>query len=408
MFARGLTATDLVLLGAGASHLQVLRRFALRPQPGVRLTLVAPEQHTPYPGLLPGLIRGDCPVTAACIDLAMLSMAAGARLAVADPIRLDLARRMLLLRNDATLSYDLLSIDVSGESAVPGVRDACIPTSPPGRFLAQLPALEVALPNGARVAIIAGGDPGTTIDTARHDGARPKGSDAAGTELALALARRFGGRLRVVLVGEAAEPLADAPLRARRAIRATLVDAGVELACGVRAGALSEGRLALSDGSFLAADVALWASDTLPPGFLAESGLACDAAGRVLVTKGQRSVSHPTVFAAGDCAAQPHRPWTGLLLSANLRRAARGRGLIQCPDRSLPPRIGVAMLDLGGGRAVAWSNGVALAGAAVGRWKRWTDRRGLQSYTPKVMLSPDELATAALQRSAPLHTGTPQ
>ena len=52
-------ATDLILLGAGHAHVEVLRRFAMRPQPGVRLTLIGREPETPYTGMLPGLIRGD-------------------------------------------------------------------------------------------------------------------------------------------------------------------------------------------------------------------------------------------------------------------------------------------------------------------------------------------------------------
>ena len=51
--------TDIVLLGAGHAHVEVLRRFAMRPEPGVRLTLIGREPETPYSGMLPGLIRGD-------------------------------------------------------------------------------------------------------------------------------------------------------------------------------------------------------------------------------------------------------------------------------------------------------------------------------------------------------------
>ena len=59
MQPRAPIATDLVLLGAGHAHVEVLRRFAMRPEPGVRLTLIGREPETPYTGMLPGLIRGD-------------------------------------------------------------------------------------------------------------------------------------------------------------------------------------------------------------------------------------------------------------------------------------------------------------------------------------------------------------
>ena len=69
-------STDLVLLGAGHAHVEVLRRFALRPEPGVRLTLIGREPETPYTGMLPGLIRGDYTFEQAHIDLAPLAAAA--------------------------------------------------------------------------------------------------------------------------------------------------------------------------------------------------------------------------------------------------------------------------------------------------------------------------------------------
>src|SRR6185503_18866606 len=107
---------------------------------------------------------------------------------------------------------------------------------------------------------------------------------------------------------EGAEPLASAPSHARSVARAALVDAGVEFVCGVRAGALANGRLALSDGSFLEVASTLWATGVVGPRFLAASGLDCDAAGCVRVDTTLRSVSHERVFAAGDCASIEGNP----------------------------------------------------------------------------------------------------
>jgi len=388
MQPRGVIATDLVLLGAGHAHVEVLRRLAIRPEPGLRLTLIGREPATPYTGMLPGLLRGDYTADQAQIDLAPLASAAGARLIVAEARALDLETNTVAVDGRPPVRFDLLSIDVGG---APPVAEGGIPVKPIGRFLQHLGALEDRLPEAARIVVVGGG--------------------AGGSELALALARRtggrrLGGRVRIVLVSESPEPLPGAPFRARAVVRAALVTAGVELVSGVAAGAHREGRLALSDGSFLAADAVLWATGVRGPAFLAVAGLVCDADGCVRVARTLQSISHPGVFAAGDCTAVEgaKRPKAGVWavragapLAANLRRAARGDAL----RRWRPQREALAILGLGDGRAVAWRNGVAVDGRLIWRWKDWLDRRWMGRFDrdrllPAVATEPPSLGAAAL------------
>jgi selenide,water dikinase len=367
-------ATDIVLLGAGHAHVEVLRRFAMRPEPGVRLTLIGREPETPYTGMLPGLIRGDYAFDEAHIDLAPLAAWAGARLILAEATDIDLAARRVTVAGRPAVPFDLLSIDVGGEPAMPA--GAGVPVKPIGQFLARLSALEADLQPGVRIAVVGGG--------------------AGGTELALALARRYGERVRIVLVCEEAEPLATAPSYARSGARTALVNASVELACGVRAGAWANGRLALSDGSFLEVATTLWATGVVGPPFLAASGLACDEAGCVRADDALQSVSHGFVFAAGDCAAIEGNPrpkagvWAvraGRPLADNLRRAARGRAL----RRWRPQSQALVILGLGDGRALAWRNGVAVAGRPVWLWKDWIDRRWMRMYQqPMATMAADD------------------
>ncbi|HJS87872.1 MAG TPA: selenide, water dikinase SelD, partial [Acetobacteraceae bacterium] len=178
--------------------------------------------------------------------------------------------------------------------------------------------------------------------------------------------------------------------------------AGVELTCGARAEALEAGRLVLSDGSGLDVAAALWATSVVGPRFLAESGLACDEAGCVRVGRDLRSISHPFVFAAGDCASLIGAPrpkagvWAvraGVPLAENLRRTARHRATRQWR----PQARALVIVGLGNGRAVAWRNGFALSGRLIWRWKDWIDRRWMRMYAMRMEPPTDERQTAAMR-----------
>ncbi|MBW4090311.1 MAG: FAD-dependent oxidoreductase [Proteobacteria bacterium] len=358
---------DLVLLGGGHAQVEVLRRFARRPEPGVRLTLIAREPRSLYSGLLPAVIRGDCAVTQAAIDLAPLAARAGARLIVAEAVAIDLVVGRVVLADGAAVGFDMLSIDIGGEPRMPAdaAGEGAIPVKPIGRFLDRLTRLDGTLPAGARLAVV--------------------GDGAGGTELALALAHRFARRACILLVGSAPAPLPEAPARARRVAAAALAAAAVEVRAGVRAGAMHDGRLALSDGTDEPVAAVIWATGVVGPALLAAAGLACDADGCVQVDAGLRSVSHPRVFAAGDCAAISGvaRPKAGVwavragpVLAMNLRRALRG----QAPHPWRPQRRALAILGLGDGRAVAWRGVWSLAGRGAAGWKAWLDRRWVATY----------------------------
>ena len=193
--------------------------------------------------------------------------------------------------------------------------------------------------------------------------------------------------------------------------RTALVEAGIEMACGVQAGALANSRLALSDGSFLDASAALWATGVMGPDFLAASGLACDE--RVASGSTQRCAASatPFVFAAGDCATieeGARRPKAGVWAVRAGRHSARQPAASAAradAARWRPQTQALAILGLGDGRALAWRNGVALWGRPIWRWKDWIDRRWMRMYQHPMAhgARPTRCAAAvAAPRSAPM------
>lgn len=355
-------STHLVLLGAGHAHVEVLRHAARHRIDGARLTLVTRELHTPYSGMLPGLLRGDDGFHDAHIDCTPLAAAAGARLVLAEARSIDLAAGTLGFHGRPPLGFDLLSIDVGGRPAMPA--GGGVPVKPIGRFLAHLAALEARLTPGDRIAVV--------------------GAGAGGTELALALAQRLRELAHIILIGREAMPIPGAPAQARAVVRRALQAAGVDWIGGVEAGPMQDRRLPLSDGRVLEVADTLWATGVVGPDFLAACGLACDAAGCVRVNSTLRSLSDPRVFAAGDCASLQGDPrpkagvWAvraGRMLAANLRRTLAGQPL----RRWRPQRDALVILSLGDRRAVAWRNGIVLSGRLAWFWKDHIDRRWMHA-----------------------------
>ena len=132
-----LTATplqrDLLLVGGGHAHALVLRMLAMQPLAGLRITLVSPSSHTPYSGMLPGLIAGHYSFEDAHIDLARLCQWAGVRFIEAEAVAINTVTRQLSLPGRPPLVYDLLSLDIGSQpdlDSVPGAREHAIPVKP--------------------------------------------------------------------------------------------------------------------------------------------------------------------------------------------------------------------------------------------------------------------------------------
>ena len=82
---------DLVLVGGGHSHIQVLKSFAMNPMEGVRVTLISQEMLTPYSGMVPGYIAGTYKHDQVHVDLGRLSRFASSRLITAQVDGIDLS-----------------------------------------------------------------------------------------------------------------------------------------------------------------------------------------------------------------------------------------------------------------------------------------------------------------------------
>ncbi len=148
--------------------------------------------------------------------------------------------------------------------------------------------------------------------------------------------------------------------------------------------AIEPGPVVISGPARQEFDLALLATGAAPLPWLRQSGLRTDARGYVLVDRALRSLSHPEVFALGDCAtlADASHPKSGVYavrhgeaLIENLRRLVAGAAL----EPYTPQRKALALITCGARYAIAERGAWSARGRWVWWWKDSIDRRWLRS-----------------------------
>lgn len=367
-------------MGGGHSHVAVLKRFGMKPQPGTRLTLISRGCDTPYSGMLPGLIAGHYARDDAHIDLQRLARFAGARAFFDEVVGLDPGSRTVLCRNRPPVPYDLLSINIGStpNASAPGAAEHAVPVKPIDRFLRHWDDVRgrlLADDAPKRIAVVGGGAGGVELLLAIQFRMR---------EL-LAGQGRHAGRLEYHLFTSSESILPGYNDRARTILERLLDDRSVRVHSGQRVVEVGERWLRTESGEVHELDEILWTTEARAAGWLAGSGLATDELGFVRVSAALQSVSHPEVFAAGDVAAMVgHRleksgvyaVREGRVLARNLQRAARGEPL----RPYVPQRRFLSLISTGDRHAVASRGRLAIHGRWVWRWKDSIDRRFMRQY----------------------------
>lgn len=368
--------THLVLVGGGHAHVQVLAALAGSRPAGLAVTLVTPFTRQIYSGMLPGWIVGAYSLDDCALPIDALAQDAGVRFVQAACTRLDPDACSLECDNGERLCFDYLSLDVGSATHcvdIDGASDRLAPVRPIERFITTIR---------------------TILDQAASGRSEPLvvvGGGAAGVELAFALAGRLAamgvdvrGQKLIRLVGSDARPLAGLPTILRWRASRLMHAQGIEWFGGRRVVAVEENGVRLDDGRRLDARQVLLVSGAAAHAWVARSGLATDAQGFVQVSPKLQSLSHPRVFAAGDCAAYASaRPKSGVfavragpVLAANLVRAIVGDPL----DDWAPQRRALYLISTGRGHALGAWGGLGWWGDWVWRWKDRIDRDFMRRF----------------------------
>jgi selenide,water dikinase len=363
---------EVVLVGGGHTHALIVRHLARHPWPGTRVTLVSDVPHAPYSGMIPGHLAGIYTWKETHIDLRPLCDRAGVRFLVARASGLDPAAGRLLLDGQPPLSFDTASLNIGSTPAVhdvPGAAEYAMPAKPVARFLEAWEHLRSRAASDTRAVR-----------------ALVVGAGAGGVEVALAMKARLGPTLDLTLVQQGPSILPTHAAGVRRRLLAALHREGVTLITGQPVTAVRPDGVLLRDGQHLPADTVFWTTQASAPPWVRSSGLAVDAAGFIAVDDTLRSLSHPHIFAAGDCATVTGavRPKSGVFAV----RAAQplfhnlGRHLAGIPGQPWhPQKQFLALISTGRGRAVASRGRWTAEGTWVWRWKDHIDRAFMRQFT---------------------------
>ena len=372
---------ELVLVGGGHAHVQVLRRWMMAPLPDVHLTVVVDRHESVYSGMVPGLVAGEYTPADLTIDVLPLARRAGARCIHAAVTRVDPVNRRLDLAGRPSIAYDVASLDVGstirgGDSK--GLSESGLATRPIARFVLEVEAwMEAraasAPASPARVVIV--------------------GAGTAGVELAFCVEARLGALgcpAELTVVDSSREILSGGHRALAPGVEREMTRRGITLRRDTRVVEARASEILIVDGisdpQTLPCDLALWATGPVAHEFLAASTLPCNEEGFVRVRSTFQVEGFDELFAVGDCAHLVEYPWvpragvyavrSGPFLDGNLRALLTRKRL----RAYRPQRDFLALLNLGDGRAIGGKWGIASKGRALWRLKDWIDRRFMRNF----------------------------
>jgi selenide,water dikinase len=386
---------DLVLVGAGHAHVQVVKMLAMSGPPDLRVTLISEGPTAFYSGMLPGCVAGLYTPQDIQIELRPLARWAGARFIEARVTGLDWKAKVVRFEDRPDLAYDVVSINAGSTTRghdIPGVREHALMTRPINKLLGRLEEFEKNFDAGKRPAVVV------------------VGGGAAGFELACGLHARFNARYggcQITLVDSSSEILAERGRRTSALGRKTLKEKGITAIVGAEARRAEAHQLELKDGRALPFDLLVWATGGAPAALAASTGLATDAQGFIKVRRTLQSESAPEVFAAGDCVTlegHPDLPKSGVYavregpyLANNIVALLRGEPL----ENYVPQRGFLALLMTGDRSAIASWKGLAARGNWVWRWKDYIDQRFMDMFVPQFINGPAMHSGAPLEQEPP-------
>ncbi|MEE9336694.1 MAG: selenide, water dikinase SelD [Methylococcaceae bacterium] len=370
---------DLVLVGGGHSHALVLRKWAMNPLPGVRITLISPQAMTPYSGMLPGLIAGHYSFAETHIDLVKLSLWANIRFIQDSVTAIDAETNTLKLENRPAIEFDVVSIDIGStpNQQIEGSVKFTIPVKPISGFYQRWNhILKQVQQNKTKSLSVVGGGAGSV-------------------EVIMAMAFRlkeFSSSLQYHLVTSSDDILPTYNQSVIKRVKQQFQKYQIDIHTSSRVEKLEQGVIHCKNSDPIFTDEVIWCTQASGSSWLKQSQLECDDAGFMEVRQTLQSLNYDHIFAAGDIAnmvANP-RPKAGVyavrqaeILFDNLRAFLLNQTLVD-----YKPQDGfLSLLALGDKQATGSKSIFSFSGDWVWRWKNSIDVKFMDQFHQLPVLS---------------------
>ena len=367
---------QLILIGAGNTHLEFLKRWAVHPLNGLTVIMAAGATTRLYQGLAYGYSEGIYNEEELRIDLAGLCRKAGIALRTEPVAGLDLPSRTIRLGDGCALPFDLASLDLDPKPAgmeLEGVDRFATPVRPVERLIGLKPRLAG---RNLRLNIMI------------------YGAGALGIETALALHHYL---IRLQLRGEHQLTLFDPgqtilqgwALRTKELTYQILRESRIELLLGHKITKIVSDLLNFEDRTVLPYDELLWAREPVGDPMLAAAGLAVTSDGFLEVTSTLQSVTAPFIFGSGLGVTAGAGRGAGIAAVVSRERARllyenMERWLNEAPLKTVKSSGQAAseIIPLGGGEGILQTPEFVTRGSIPWKWKQRMEQKNLKRLRP--------------------------
>lgn len=336
----------LVLIGGGHAHVQVIKALnhASRPK-HLKVTLIDVQRSATYSGMVPGTIAGVYTQEETLLDLEALAQWAKIDFLHSRVVDIDVDNKEVYLEPANTssgegipsesipsISFDAISIDIGSNSRgfhqAKGAASYAIPTRPIADLVNRLDVVSTTLQQRQKQFFPPTSNQETTQVVVI-------GGGTAGLELSMSIRGRWNpliqdredptngeSPLKVTVLDSGNELLPGESAINRQVFRSILDERGIIVRHGCEVGAVHCDYVELTGGERVPFHHCIWATGAGAHDLayrLGERGLAVSSRGWIEVNPHLQSITHPHVFAAGDCCTieglkngQPSPPKAGV------------------------------------------------------------------------------------------------